>query len=714
MIRILWIAVCAFSIAAAAADLTLYVAPNGNDTWSGKLSAPDSRSGDGPFATLARARACIRALKAGKDLTFPVTVMVRGGKYYLDDTVVFHKEDSGTRACPVTYQAYPGEKPILSGGRKVTGWRPFSGNILTAELPGSKGGKWKFRQLFLDGRRQTRARWPNLDAADPMYGGWAFIEAPAEKRSTIAFRYAPGTFPRRWAKPTEGEVELIQGSGQWRSTVPMKSIDEQTRIIRLTRPGTQFDLVPWYDVVPLVAGGAFRVTNLLEELDQPGEWSHDSEDGRIYFWPPAGKLTAASEVVVPALRCLIDIAGASWLKFTGFTFTETMDGDNYHHEGVEGAGAMYAQANWQFGGDALHMKDAEHCTIERNHFDVVGCNAIYLEGHNYRNLIRANEIGHAGADGICLLGTKPKHPLFNEVSDNYIHHIGVFNKYVAGVFLGMSDGNLIAHNRIEYVPHHAINLSNNPGGRNILEYNLIRHACLEINDTGAINSWMEQPASKDTERVGHIIRYNYIADTFAFRASLGKVAKEKGWSNGIYLDNYTSNSTVYGNVVVRAVNGLQLHAGKNNLIENNVFVDCSTNFAIMDVVSRGSPFWSGMHGFMTGNSISRNIFYQTGAESYLYSLNNAWTDRTLAWCNDNLFFLTVPRDFPLQDTRKVDESEKFTSLEKWRTLGYDTRSIVADPLFMDPAHDDYRLQATSPAFKLGFVSIDIRRIGPRD
>jgi hypothetical protein len=87
-----------------------------------------------------------------------------------------------------------------------------------------------------------------------------------------------------------------------------------------------------------------------------------------------------------------------------------------------------------------------------------------------------------------------------------------------------------------------------------VEYNLIRHACLEIMDTGAINSWMEQPASKDAERDGHLIRFNYIADTFAFQAADGKVGKgPNSWSNGIYLDNYTSNCLIYGNIIVRSL-----------------------------------------------------------------------------------------------------------------------------------------------------------------
>ena len=103
----------------------------------------------------------------------------------------------------------------------------------------------------------------------------------------------------------------------------------------------------------------------------------------------------------------------------------------------------------------------------------------------------------------------------------------MLNKYVAGVFAGMSDGNIISHNRIEFVPHHAVNLGNNSSGRNIVEYNLIRHACQEIADTAAINMWMEEIAEKDAERDGHIIRYNMVLDTFSFQAANGKVGKDR-------------------------------------------------------------------------------------------------------------------------------------------------------------------------------------------
>jgi len=97
--------------------------------------------------------------------------MVRGGKYFLEKTLVLGPENSGTQNCPITYTAYPCEKPILSGGRRITGWKPYKGKILQCLLPEAKGGKWKLRHLFYNGQRQIRARTPNFDPENPLYGG---------------------------------------------------------------------------------------------------------------------------------------------------------------------------------------------------------------------------------------------------------------------------------------------------------------------------------------------------------------------------------------------------------------------------------------------------------------------------------------------------------------------------------------------------------------
>lgn len=123
-----------------ATSITFFVGTYGNESWTGE-------SIECPFATLKRARDAVRKVK-GKGQ--PINVIIRGGKYYLDETLVLSSKDSGTQDFPITYIAYPGEKPILSGGRRIMGWKPsdFSAKILQCDLPEAKGSKWKFRQLF--------------------------------------------------------------------------------------------------------------------------------------------------------------------------------------------------------------------------------------------------------------------------------------------------------------------------------------------------------------------------------------------------------------------------------------------------------------------------------------------------------------------------------------------------------------------------------------
>jgi parallel beta-helix repeat protein len=152
-----------------------FVAADGDDRWSGRRSRPNFRRSAGPFATLARARDAVRQLKAAGGLASPVTVYVRGGTYYLSETIRFTPNDSGTPACPVTYAAYPGEQPVLVGGRRVEGFKQGEGNVVTALLPQVKDGRWFFRQLFVDGRRVIRARTPDYDPSDPYRKGFFYV-----------------------------------------------------------------------------------------------------------------------------------------------------------------------------------------------------------------------------------------------------------------------------------------------------------------------------------------------------------------------------------------------------------------------------------------------------------------------------------------------------------------------------------------------------------
>ncbi len=99
------------------------------------------------------------------------------------------------------------------------------------------------------------------------------------------------------------------------------------------------------------------------------------------------------------------LRGTKFVTIRGFTFTETAGGDNLHPDGVEGLGPSFPMEGQKYCGEALHLNRAQQCVVEDNYFDSVGGNAIYLQGYNLRNLIRRNEIAHAGGNGIALGGS---------------------------------------------------------------------------------------------------------------------------------------------------------------------------------------------------------------------------------------------------------------------------------------------------------------------
>ncbi len=338
------------------------------------------------------------------------------------------------------------------------------------------------------------------------------------------------------------------------------------------------------------------------------------------------------------------------------------------------------------------------------------------------NAVRGNEVDGAGANGICLVGTRDLHPTDNRIADNNIHHCGAINKYVAGVFLGLSDGNLVQHNAIHHVPHHGINLGSNGHGRNTLEYNDIHHSCQEIFDTGAINSWADVLDESGTyvprraERVGHVIRYNRISDTWGLTQDQHGQLSLGVNTRGIYLDDYTSNCFVYGNIIVRVGGGqaIAVNGGKNNVIENNIMADCRVGPRLIDSPASRPQFWQ-MIGFSTGNRYRGNIVYtaQDADTAFVFSVRTL-TDRRVGYSDKNLFFNTAGRYVINNRDGEIDMEGDTVSLEEWRELGFDVNSVLADPMFVDAEHDDYRLRPESPAFALGFQQIDTGRIGVRD
>jgi len=682
--------------------LRFHVSPRGDDANPG--------TADRPFATLVRARDTVRAAKAS-GAAGPVAVIIHEGTYRLEETLVLGREDGGTREAPVAWCAAPGERPVISGGVPVTDWTRHEGDILKAPGPERIAWNGRPRQLFYRGERQRRSRWPKFDPANPIAGGWAFPEGPAGDLELCAFHFREGTFPRRWRKPQQAEVKLYAGWSWCIVIIPLLGIDHERRIVRLALEPYDADTEPWYIELCFSEKNRFFVENVLEELSEPGEWCYDSDENMLYFRPPEGNFDP-SAAEVPVLDCLVRIRRAEWVTLRGLTFTCTTTGDDYHPHGVQGLDAMGSQQGRRYCGEAVSLRSTRYCRIEECTFDQVGGNAVYLNRDNYRAVVSRNVIDRAGTNGVVLAGDHVFHPLFCEVTDNDIGRAGSILNYVAGVFLGLSDSCMIAHNYLHDLPHHAVNLANNGIGRNYVEHNEIRRVCLEIADTGAINSWMEVPWPRvevGDQRAGHVIRHNLIVDVPGCTMEHGKIVPDRT-TRGIYLDNCTSNCVVTDNIVVRAGMGVQFHGGKHNVVENNIVADCWLAFHGCD----WPPLWPGnehIKGMFRANRFVRNIFSSTRPDALMCWLHG-WTDLTMERCDENVFHApaTAQEEFVWIER---PEGRALVSRAEWQAMGFDEHSAFADPLFIDAAGGDYRLRHDSPALALGFRPIDTSEVGIR-
>src|SRR6266404_3264305 len=257
-----------YSISAMAAEaVTLYVAPTGNDQWSGKIKKPARSGKDGPLASLDAALKKARDLKSRE----VKTILLRGGTYNLSAPLLLGPVDSGTDAQhPLTIAAVPGEKPILSGGRRISNWRKAEANLWEAEVAALPDGPWYFRQLFVNGERRQRARTPNE--------GFFRIQGPSPRDSPARIRFNPGEIKKEWAD--DGEVELIAYLAWSDIRMQIRAVDESNHVATLSgnpRKSNNEDHAQYY------------IENAPDALDQPGEWYLNGTSGIVKYWPKPGE-----------------------------------------------------------------------------------------------------------------------------------------------------------------------------------------------------------------------------------------------------------------------------------------------------------------------------------------------------------------------------------------------------------------------------------------
>jgi hypothetical protein len=538
---------------------TLHVSPKGSDANPGTARKP--------FATLGRARDQLRVLKQQGGLSGGgAVIVVHGGEYPVHETLTLSAADSGTASDPIVYRAPKGEQPIFRGGIRLGKPAPVTAaglherltpevrakvvqfdlkaagitNVLPLKLGGFASGNG-FRthpahELFFNGRALQLARGPNE--------GFLRVKDVAVKDGTKGYDREGtkvGQFfygddrPDRWAKEPD---LLLYGYWFWDwadSYERVASIDTERRRIDLAKP--------WH-TYGFSVGAPFYAINALSELDQPGEWYLDRASLTVVLYPPAEPKSATVELSILA-GPMLELKEVSHVHFEGLT--------------------------WELGAaDAIHVSGGERCVFAGCTVRRFAGNGVSVRGGASHGLLSC-DIYSLGRGGTVISGgdRKTLAPGRHYLENCDIHELSRIDHTYTPAVLLEGVGNRIAHNRFHDIASSAMRVE---GNDHVIEYNEIFRAVQESDDQGGADLF-----GNPTYR-GNVFRYNYWHHIGNWQ---GIGEHPKCGQAGIRLDDAISGTVIYGNVFERCsagklgFGGVQIHGGKENLVDNNVFLDCA-------------------------------------------------------------------------------------------------------------------------------------------
>ena len=692
-----------------------YIATNGSDSWSGKLFEPNQQGTDGPFATLTRARDAVRELKS-RSPSQNNGVQIREGFYQLNETVVFGVEDSGAGDSTVTYEAYPGEKPIFSSGREIVGWKRAPadlpglpivarGKVMVAQVSGS------FKTLY-DGEGML-----------PRAKSEGFIPLKGGSRTEMHF---PEGRLKNWSNISDVEI-IVRPHHAWISNIlPLKSVDEKAGIARTSIEATYAMNVLHF----LKKTENCWVENVLEELDEPGEWILNTKEGKVYLWP-----RNETPVLAPQLLELIRVEGivdkdgptdipVRNLVFRGLTF---MHGDRYTL--TEGEAGL--QHDWDMLDKAnalVRFRGTENCAIERCHFAHSGSGAIRVDLQGMENTISSNHIEQMGGGGILLCGYGPGTKDVNRknlVFNNHIHHIGKIYLHSPGIFLWQSGENRVANNLIHHTPYCGMIVSG-----------FMTHFFERADNRELVRTirWQEVGGGPSRKTDAEALPYKHTHDNMIEYNEIHHVMEKMGDGNGIYVRGAGAGNVLRRNYIHHLVAPMHMQAAlrtdggqRDTLITENIIYKCTAqgiilklnnraenNFVIDLIAPPRGYYMSLREGPMTGAVIKRNIFYSSTKECTFIDELQPGKGRPTEDSRGRLLALTKDAnvDYNIYFCAE-DPGLGKDMLKNQQSDGVDNNSLAFDPLFVDSENGDFRFKPNSPASKLGIVPIDISQIGLR-
>ena len=544
-------------VSGASAATEFYVSPDGSDTNEGSIARP--------FKSLERAKSAARmAVRTG-----PVTVYFREGEYYFSSTTTLGEADSGRADAPIVYQAYPGETVKFEGGISVEGrdFQPVTNKTALETLPLSAAGsvvcldlnKYGLKdfnvsfaginpalvEVFYNNQVMQISRYPNkgmLHTGTPLDQGLG-------AHPGYEFEYLDD-YILNWANVKNAWI-MGYFAWDWASLYArLDRVDTIKRSIRLDRhdPYGVLENKPWY------------IFNLLRELDSPGEYFIDADTNMLYFYPPEQGASSESFQHASIQIGLMEGYMLSMNNVEHVTFKDII------FENTRGSGIEVSKTCRNISLIGLTLRNISSlglwfggydCILSGSDIYSIGGGAIYADGGDRKTLTPSN----------------------NLIVNNRIHDWGRILRENNAALRMKGCGDIVRRNEIFDGPHLAISVG---GNECIVEYNEVYKVIMDgSTDAGLFYN------AQDLSALGNTLRYNYFHDHPASFAT-------------VYLDDYTSGTEIYGNVLKNVRQGLFIHDGMFNTYRDNVLINARKTgaisgspirnwFTVSDVTEASSP-----------------------------------------------------------------------------------------------------------------------------
>lgn len=552
-----------FSTLVTAGEKKIYVdALKGDDSYVGSLSEP--------LRTIHEAQQRVRQM----DKLSNVDVCLRGGDYWLNQPLVFTEQDASPNKCRIRYVAYKKEKPILSGGYQVSGWKLYDPvqYIYYTKLPEGIDG----RQFFVNGQRSVRAkesdnarRWIKSDSIGHITSDLSLLKWKSPGHIECVYREI-------WTAPRCGVASITQ-IGDTLVRVVMK----QPGWKNCRNKGITSTRTPWY------------WENTMELLDEEGEWYLDKDgamgkgENVLFYKPRYWENIETSECVFPILESIIQLTGTKERKvenisFEGLEFCyTTWLRPSTDRGNPDAQNNVLRQNKTQEGesmaeGAAIRMKHAQHIVIDKCSFLHLGADGINMEAGCSHNEVSRSLFYDLAATAIQMGNYKEWNSRESEdsydpvdsrnlltdncIMNNHIELCGVEYRSATGIAAVFPVNSVFKNNTLKDLPYSGFHIGwgwttvpYTVNGGNLISQNKIQNVMIELADGGSIYTL-------GGGRKGHpnIITGNYMNRTM--------------WGQGVYLDNGSAFYKVSDNVYERIDDyNVKINSGSHDIETKGIY-----------------------------------------------------------------------------------------------------------------------------------------------